>query len=466
MAELVKTDTFLSTTHPGLPTAFSRARLEELSAREHEPAWMLERRLAAWDIFERTPWPTVKDEDWRRTDIRPLKIAEIAPYAPPSKDGREAGGRGEADTRAVLPAELLTELADAEQGGLLVQIDSDGRIRELKDELARQGVVFTDMATAVREYGELVREHFMTRAVTPDRGKFAALHGAFWQGGTFVYVPRGVEVALPLHSILWADQPGVGTFAHTLVVLGERAALTFVQEVASPTWADQQGLHVGATELFVGPGAHLTYVSLQSWGRHIFNFTHERARLERDATLDWVVGAMGSRLTKSYMDIELDGQGSTARMSGLFFTDDDQHLDHDTQQNHNAPHTTSDLLFKGALKDRSRSVWQGMIRVAPGAQRTDGYQANRNLVLSPGARADSIPGLEIMADDVRCTHGSTVGQIDEEQIFYLMSRGIHRPEAERLIVEGFFLEVLERIPFEGLRARLGREIARKLGFGM
>ncbi|MER3457466.1 MAG: Fe-S cluster assembly protein SufD, partial [Chloroflexota bacterium] len=152
------------------------------------------------------------------------------------------------------------------------------------------------------------------------------------------------------------------------------------------------------------------------------------------------------------------------RMSGLFFTDDDQHLDHDTQQNHNAPHTTSDLLFKGALKDRSRSVWQGMIRVAPGAQRTDGYQANRNLVLSEGARADSIPGLEIMADDVRCTHGSTVGQIDEEHVFYLMSRGLTRREAERLIVEGFFLEVLERIPFEGLRERLGRDIARKLGF--
>jgi len=434
---------------------FSRSLVEEISARKGEPTWMLERRLAAWEVFERTPWPTLKDEDWRRTDIRPLKFAEIIPYVP---------GPNGVRARETIPAEYLSELADAEQGGFLIQVNSDPGYRELKAELAQQGVIFMDMDTAVREYGDLVREYFMTRAVLPEQGKFAALHGAFWQGGTFIYVPAGVEVALPLHSLVWADQPWAGLFAHTLVILAERARLTLVHEVASPTLSGVQGLHVGATELFIGPAAQLKYVSLQSWGRHMFNFTHERARLERDATLDWIVGAMGSRLTKSYMDIELDGQGSTARMSGLFFTDDDQHLDHDTQQNHNAPHTTSDLLFKGALLDRSRSVWQGMIRVAPGAQRTDGYQANRNLVLSEGARADSIPGLEIMADDVRCTHGSTVGQIDEEHVFYLMSRGLTRREAERLIVEGFFLEVLERIPFEGLRERLGRDIARKLGF--
>ena len=434
---------------------FSRSLVEEISARKGEPTWMLERRLAAWEVFERTPWPTLKDEDWRRTDIRPLKFAEIIPYVP-GPNGLRA--------REMIPAEYLSELADAEQGGFLIQVNSNPGYHELKAELAQQGVIFTDMDTAVREYGDLVREYFMTRAVLPEWGKFAALHGAFWQGGTFVYVPCGVDVTLPLHSLVWADQPWAGVFAHTLVILAERARLTLVHEVASPTLSGVQGLHVGATELFIGPAAQLKYVSLQSWGRHVFNFTHERARLERDATLDWIVGAMGSRLTKSYMEIELDGQGSTARMSGLFFTDDDQHLDHDTQQNHNAPHTTSDLLFKGALKDCSRSVWQGMIRVAPGAQRTDGYQANRNLVLSEGARADSIPGLEIMADDVRCTHGSTVGQIDAEHVFYLMSRGLTRREAERLIVEGFFLEVLERIPFEGLRERLGRDIAGKLGF--
>jgi len=179
--------------------------------------------------------------------------------------------------------------------------------------------------------------------------------------------------------------------------------------------------------------------------------------------VDWIFAAVGSHLTKNFSEIDLDGEGSTGKMSGFYFTDGEQHLDHDTQQNHNAPHTTSDLLFKGALKEKSRSVWQGMIYVAPGAQKTDGYQANRNLVLSKSARADSIPGLEILADDVRCTHGATVGQMEEEDIFYLMSRGLPRREAEKLVVDGFFDPILQRIPFEGVRQRLKKAIEAKMG---
>ena len=177
----------------------------------------------------------------------------------------------------------------------------------------------------------------------------------------------------------------------------------------------------GLIEILVGQEASLKFVELQSWGEHVWNFSHERARVERDGQIDWIFGAIGSHLTKNFSDLDLVGEGSAGRMSGFYFTDHDQHLDHDTQQNHLAPHTTSDLLFKGALLDESRSVWQGMIYVAPGAQKTDGYQANRNLVLSRKARADSIPGLEILADDVRCTHGATVGQIDEDQVFYLLA---------------------------------------------
>jgi Fe-S cluster assembly protein SufD len=195
----------------------------------------------------------------------------------------------------------------------------------------------------------------------------------------------------------------------------------------------------------------------------VWNFTHERVRVGQDSKVDWIFAAVGSHLTKNFSEIDLDGAGSTGKMSGFYFTDGEQHLDHDTQQNHNAPHTTSDLLFKGALKEKSRSVWQGMIYVAPGAQKTDGYQANRNLVLSKSARADSIPGLEILADDVRCTHGATVGQMEEEHIFYLMSRGLPRREAEKLVVDGFFDPILQRIPFEGVRQRLKKAIEAKMG---
>ncbi len=184
--------------------------------------------------------------------------------------------------------------------------------------------------------------------------------------------------------------------------------------------------------------------------------------VERGGNLDWIFGAIGSHLTKNFSDLDLKGAGAVGRMSGFYFTDGDQHLDHDTQQNHLAPNTSSDLLFKGALKDRSHSVWQGMIYVAPGAQKTDGYQANRNLVLSGQARADSIPGLEILADDVRCTHGATVGKIDPEQVFYLRSRGMPLGDAERVIVEGFFDPIMQRIPFDGVRGRFEQAIHAKL----
>jgi Fe-S cluster assembly protein SufD len=203
-------------------------------------------------------------------------------------------------------------------------------------------------------------------------------------------------------------------------------------------------------------------VELQSWGDNIWNFTHERVQVERDGNVEWIFGALGSHLTKNFSDLTLKGEGSTGKMSGFYFTDGDQHLDHDTQQNHLAPHTTSDLLFKGALVGESHSVWQGMIYVAGNASKTDGYQANRNLVLCKSARADSIPGLEILADDVRCTHGATVGKVDPEQEYYLQSRGLSPSEAKRLIVEGFFEPVMDRIPFEGVKNRFRESIQQKM----
>jgi Fe-S cluster assembly protein SufD len=203
-------------------------------------------------------------------------------------------------------------------------------------------------------------------------------------------------------------------------------------------------------------------VELQTWGEHVWTVTHEKAQVAARGQVDWIFGAVGSHLTKNFSELTLAGEGAEGRMSGFYFTDGVQHLDHDTQQNHLAPHTTSDLLFKGALTGRSRSVWQGMIYVAPGAQRTDGYQANRNLLLSRQARADSIPGLEILADDVRCTHGATVGRLEEEPLYYLMTRGIPRPDAERLVVYGFFAPIMSRIPFEGVRERFQRMIDEKM----
>jgi Fe-S cluster assembly protein SufD len=352
-------------------------------------------------------------------------------------------------------------LVGKEHGGQIVLLP-DGVQQTLVPELASKGVVFTDLASAEREHTDILAR-IIGQIVRPDEGKFASLSAAMAQRGILVYVPRGVHVEQPLHSVLWGPGINMAYFSHVLVWVDDGASLTYVHEAASPTEASGQTLHGGVVEIHVGEGSNLRFVELQSWGEHVWNFSHERARVAREGNLDWIFGAIGSHLTKNFSDLDLIGEGATGRMSGFYFTDGVQHLDHDTQQNHLAPHTTSDLLFKGALKERSRSVWQGMIYVAPGAQKTDGYQANRNLVLSTKARADSIPGLEILADDVRCTHGATVGKIDADQVFYLRSRGIPYAEAERIIVEGFFDPIMQRIPFEGVRSRFQDAIVEKMG---
>lgn len=427
---------------------FSREAVERLSEKFNEPEWMKELRLQAWAVYESLPMPTTNDEAWRRSDLRRFKLNEIGP----SLNGH---GTGEA-----VPSYLGEQLTEEVVGGTLVQVDGVTTKYELSDELKAQGVIFCDMHTAVAEHGDLVRKYFMTQAVKADEGKFAALHGAFWRGGTFLYVPKNVVAAAPLHSVLWSTTGK--TFTHTLVVLDTGAEAVFMDEYASTT-GEKAGLHNGAVELLVGDIASLIYASLQDFGTNVWQINHERGRVGRDAKLDWVTSAMGTRFTKAFQTVELDKQGGWARMSGIFFTQGRQHFDLDTQQNHNAPNTTSDLLYKGALRDKSRSVWQGMIKALPNAQKIDGFQANRNLMLDKDSRADSIPGLEIEADDVRCTHASTVGKLDDEEIFYLMSRGIDRQTATRMVVQGFFDPIMQRIPFERLRDRIANRILEKVG---
>lgn len=405
-------------------------------------------REKAWKIFQSTPIPEVKEEAWRRTDLKGLHADAFRLPAPDAYlDLPEA------------PGSLLEPLVGDEHGGQLVLLPG-GVKAHVSPELTSKGVVFTDLRTAEREHPELI-DRLIGKVVQPSDGKFAAMAGALAQNGVVLYVPRGVTLEQPLHSLLWGPGPNLAHISHILVWLEEGASATYVHESASPSEKDPT-LHAGIVELHVGPGANLRFVELQSWGEGVWNITHERAEVDRDGSLEWTFGAIGSHLTKNFSEINLVGQGSTGKMSGFYFTDHDQHLDHDTQQNHLAPNTTSDLLFKGALLHESRSVWQGMIYVAPGAQKTDGYQANRNLVLSRKARADSIPGLEILADDVRCTHGATVGKIDPDQVFYLLARGIPEKEAERLIVEGFFDPIMQRIPFEGVRGRFQQAIEDKM----
>ncbi len=319
----------------------------------------------------------------------------------------------------------------------------------------------TDFKHAMQTAPQLL-EKFSGSVIKPGEEKFGALTAAMAENGVLLYVPRGVEVDTPLHSLLWAAGAGVASFNRILVYLEDGASATYVHESSSPASQSRPGMHGGLIEIHVGAEARLRFVELQSFGENIWNFTHERVKVEANGTVEWIFGALGSHLTKNFSELDLIGQGSKGKMSGFYFTQHDQHLDHDTQQNHFAPYTTSDLLFKGALLDKSRSVWQGMIYVSPDAVKTDGYQANRNLILSEGARADSIPGLEILTDDVRCTHGATVGKIDPDEVFYLQTRGLPKPDAERLIVEGFFDPIMQRIPFDGVKRRFKKAIEDKM----
>lgn len=448
------TRTVVTRTRRGEPAGtefnFTREMFTQLSGNGALPANLRSYRDQAWEAYTTLAMPTTKDEPWRRTDLRGMPAGSFR-----LPDAQNTVGIEPA------PEELLVSLAGGAHGGR-ISLGPTGAEAWLDPELAAKGVVFTDLRTAERQYPDLLGR-MLGQTVRTGEGKFAALAGAGAWTGTLVYVPRNVIVEQPLQSLLWGPGAGLAYLSHILVLVEDGAQLTYVHESASHTEASGQSLHAGIVEIQVGQGANLRFVELQSWGEHVWNFTHERAKVGRDGNLDWIFGSIGSHLTKNFTELDLVGEGAVGRMSGFYFTDGVQHLDHDTQQNHLAPHTTSDLLFKGALKDKSRSVWQGMIYVAQGAQKTDGYQANRNLTLSPEARADSIPGLEILADDVRCTHGATVGKIDPELIFYLRSRGLPYADAERLVVEGFFDPIMQRIPFEGVRERFQKAILEKMG---
>jgi Fe-S cluster assembly protein SufD len=426
--------------------AFSHEMIPVFSSNgTKQSAFITAYREKAWAAFENLNIPTTTEEPWRRTDIRKMPAGIFA---------LDTAKKSSASPS--IPADLINP---EEYGGNII-LSPNGSDVSLSEDIAAQGVIFTDLATAYAHHAEIL-EKVLGQLVNVQNGKFAAMAGAFANQGALLYIPKGVHIERPLRSLMWAPGVGRAHFSHILVWVEDQASATYVHESVSPT-EDGQAMHAGIVEIHVGKAANLRFIELQSWGEHVWNFTHKRARLERDAKLDWILGALGSRLTKDFSEIDMVGEGSEGRMSGFYFTDGTQHFDYDTQQNHLAPHTSSDLLFKGALSGNSRSVWQGMIYVAPDAQKTDGYQLNPNLLLSENARADSIPGLEILADDVRCTHGATVGNVDPEELFYLRSRGISLKESERLIVEGFFDPVIQRVPVKELRERFAKAVVDKL----
>ena len=417
-----------------------------LSARQ-EPDWLVAQRRSAWDQFNQLAWPSRSQEEWMRSDLRGFHFDRYPLPAGEAVSSLSEAGIPEWLADGVEPAGSLQTL----NGAVVAEC--------LDNEWVQKGVLFGDLSRMAREHPEVVSKYLNT-VVSPDSDRFAALHAATWSGGQLLYVPRGVCVTQPLRVAAGMTDGGSDT-GHTLIVIEEGAEATFLYESNSDS-AEAGGMHVGAVEIVVKPGGNLRYVNLQDWGRNVWHFAHQRATIDRDASIQWTVAAIGSRFSQVSQEVSLVGAGAYSQVNGVLFTQDKQQLTYNTLQHHQAVSCRSDFLYKSALQDKSRTVWRGMIKVDAKAQKTNGYQRNDNLLLSEHARADSIPGLEILADDVRCTHGSTSGKVDEELIFYAQSRGFTRKEAVRMIVTGFFQQIFDRISIDSVREALGQSIARQV----
>lgn len=428
---------------------FSQTLAESISTAIGEPAWARDLRLQAWRAYEATPMPTRRDEGWRRLNLAGLDLAAF---------------RGGPSGEAALPAgaqALLDTLA--ERGGLVAQVGGDVAGNDLQAGVGAKGVIYTTLEQALREHGDLVRPHFERHVLAPKSFKFAGLNAALWTGGMFLYVPKGVVADVTLAHGRWLAAGGGAIIPRTLIVLGDGAYVRVLD--AAGSFDDAAGLHCGATDIVLGENAELHFTTLQQWGSGVWNFDFTHAWLGRNARLRSVDVALGGRVSRTHLSVVLEGPGAEATMEGVYVGTGSQQFDFRTLQDHVAPHSSSDLLYKGALRDTARAGYEGVVRMEHGASGSAASQANHNLLLNQGATADSVPVLEILATDVeRCNHGATVGQIDPDQLYYLLSRGLSEQDARELVVAGFLDPVLGKLPSEALQTHLRTAVGEKLAF--
>jgi len=418
-------------------TTFDRAALDALPIAPGSTGAIRERAFAQ---FQAMVMPSQETEEWRYTDLSAFEL-DFVPHVP-------GHGRGAPDRE---PDWLAASM---------VQHNSSVVMTTSGQDLDAKGVIFCDLDVAAQKYPELVDPHLHSLVPT-DRTKFTALHGAFRTGGTFLYVPADVAVEMPLQTLTYLDAEGAAVFPHTLLVAERGAEVTFIDRFASPMLG--RAFSDAISEIVLGDGAHVRYASIQEWGAGVTHLAVQRASVGRDADFRSLAIGFGASLSRAEAETVLAAPGGFSEMLGVFFADEDQHFDHRSVQDHVAPNCTSDLLYKGALRDESRAVYSGWVHVRPDAQKTIAMQTSRNIVLSEHAKADAIPNLEIEANDVRCGHAASVGPVEEETLFYLQSRGIPRDEAERLVVTGFFQEVLDRVTLEEVRHGAELAIQEELG---
>jgi Fe-S cluster assembly protein SufD len=432
------------------PTTFDERALGELPAIAGFAAAI---RKDAFQQFLASPLPSTETEEWRYTDLADFSFDYL-----PRVGGGRANNLDDVPERVVAAAGV-----DGDRAGLQIQHNGDVMLSRLEPSLVAKGVYFGDLDAAIAERPDLL-ERYLHQLVPTARTKFTALHGAFRTAGTFLYVPPDVRVEVPIQTLTFVDVDRAAVFPHTLLVADRGSEVTFIDRYASPNV--DRALSDAVVELFVEDGAHVRYLALQEWGDGVRHLSVQRARVGRDAQLRSLGVAFGASLARAETEVELVGDGSSSELLGVYFGSDDQHLDHRSIQLHQGSRSSSDLLFKGALKDRSAAIYTGTVIIDHGAHLCDAYQTNRNILLSEQARANSVPNLEILTNDpTRCGHAASVGPVSDDELFYVMSRGISREEATRLIVFGFFNEVLHRIDVPEVRTSLERSIEAELERG-
>ncbi len=415
------------------------------------PDWFRQQQHEAWDQFEALPFPTRKDQPWRFSSVNLLDLTSF-------KRGAAIPDR---DRTAIIER---SRMLDRVAGRLVFAGDQLIHRDVVSDQLRSRGVIFQSLERAITEHADLFRKYFMSHPATLGSAKFAALHQALVSSGTFLYVPRGVEIELPIEIFHWLGGENSSVFPHLLLVADELAKVTVIEHFGSLV-PQAAGFACGVNDLISGPGAKVTYVCAQTWGDNVRALQINTTTVDHDASAMSLNLHLGGRYSRFESLSRLIGEGARSDLLAVAVATGEQEFDARTLQDHVMPHTSSDLLYKNALDGRARCTFGGLIRVEPHAHFTDAYQKVRNLLLSDDAEANSMPGLEILADNVRCTHGATSGQIEEDEIFYLRSRGIPLPVAQRLIVTGFLDEVIRRLSQPAIAAHLHRLIEEKFSSG-
>jgi Fe-S cluster assembly protein SufD len=411
------------------------------------PEWFRDQQRAAWKQFESLPQPTRKDQAWRFANVGLLDLRRF----------QYGGTLSEKERRTIL--EQSRGLIDV-SGRMIFAGDELIERDVISDQLKKRGVIFQSLERAMIEHTELFRKHFMSQPAKLGSAKFAALHQALVTSGTFLYVPRGVEIELPIEIFHWLNDENASAFPHLLLVTDELAKVTVIEHFRSLN-EHAAGFACGVNDLVAGPGAKVTYVCSQNWSDNVVVLQMNSTMVDHDAAATSLNLHLGSRYSRFESLSRLIGEGARSDLLAVAVAKHQQEFDARTLQDHVSPCTSSDLLYKNALDDRARTIFGGLIRVEPHAHFTDAYQKVRNLLLSDDAEANSMPGLEILADNVRCTHGATSGQIDEDELFYLRTRGIPVPVAQRLIVTGFLDEVIRRLDHPAIAEHLHRLVEEK-----